>query len=56
MGINMSTQAIMNKIINYIELITKKKIILLVEDEAYVANQPNVHQIQDDILKEIRGY
>ena len=52
----MTTQAIMNKIINYIELITKKKIILLVEDEAYVANQPNVHQVQDEIMQEVRGY
>jgi len=56
MGINMTTQAIMNKIIDYIELITKKKIILLVEDEAYIANQPSVHQVQDEIMQEIRGY
>jgi len=52
----MSQLSLMNKIIKYIELLTDKKIILLVEDEAYVANQPSVHQIQDDIMQEIRGY
>ena len=52
----MSQLSLMNKIIKYIELLTDKKIILLVDDEAYVANQPSVKQIENDIMQEIRGY
>ena len=52
----MSQLSLMNKIIKYIELLTDKKIILLVEDEAYVANQPSVEQIENDIMQKIRGY
>tara|TARA_R110002020_G_scaffold328279_1_gene544231 strand:+ start:566 stop:736 length:171 start_codon:yes stop_codon:yes gene_type:complete len=55
MGNNMNKKELMKKIIKYIESLTTYKIIIMLDDEIYRANEDDALTISNRILKEIQS-